>query len=56
MIDRATPVDTVKWYQCIHDAFEKFGIGRAAWTYKKMDFGLSDARLESVRKELISLL
>ncbi len=56
MIDRATPDDTVKWYQCIHDAFEKYGIGRAAWTYKKMDFGLSDARLESVRKELISLL
>lgn len=29
--------------------FEKYGIERAAWTYKKMDFGLIDERYSEVR-------
>ncbi len=56
VIDRATPGDTVKWYRQIHDTFEKHGISRCAWSYKEMDFGLSDARLDSVREELLALL
>lgn len=53
VIDRATPEDTVCWYRMIHEAFEKYGIGRAAWSYRLMDFGLSDARLDCVREELL---
>ncbi len=56
VIDLASPEDTVKWFKAIHEAFEQLGIGRAAWNYKKMDFGISDARLDGVRNELIKYL
>ena len=56
VIDLATPEDTVKWYKAIHEAFVKMGICRCSWSYKKMDFGLSDERLDNVRNELISYL
>ncbi len=56
VIDRAAPEDTVKWYKVIHEVLEKYEIARAAWNYKQMDFGLSDARLDGVRKELLQYL
>ena len=56
VIDRASPEDTVRWYRIIHDTFENHGIARSAWSYRQMDFGLSDARLDSVRNKLIPLL
>lgn len=56
VIDRAKPEDTVKWYKRINATFEKNGIARAAWSYKEMDFGLSDARLDGVRDELLKYL
>ena len=56
VIDKATPEDTVKWYKIITSVFNKYGIGRAAWTYKRMDFGLSDPRLDSCRSELLKVL
>ncbi len=55
-IDIVSPEDTVKWYKAINSVFEKHGIGRAAWNYKAMDFGLSDERLNNVHNELIKLL
>ena len=55
-IDVVTPEDTIKWYKTINSVFVKHGIGRAAWNYKAMDFGLSDERLSKVRNELIKLL
>ena len=56
VIDLAAPEDTLRWYACIHEVFEACGIGRAAWSYREMDFGLSDARLDSVREQLLPLL
>ena len=56
VIDKATPEDTVRWFRTIHEVFEKHGIARCAWSYRQMDFGLSDARLDGVRRELIPLL
>jgi len=56
VIDRATPEDTVKWYRTIHQVFEKHGISRAAWSYRQMDFGLADARMDGVRDELLRYL
>ena len=56
VIDNATPEDTLIWYRAIHTAFEKYGIGRAAWSYRQMDFGLSDRRMDGVRPELLSCL
>ena len=51
-----SPEDTVKWYRVIHDTFEKHEISRSAWSYRRMDFGLSDERMDGVRDRLIPLL
>ena len=56
VIDIVSPEDTVKWYKIIHDTFEKYEITRSAWSYRKMDFGLADERLDGVREQLIPLL
>ena len=56
VIDRARPEDTLAWFRQIHDTFERHGIARCAWSYKQMDFGLSDQRLDGVREELVRLL
>lgn len=56
VIDRVAPEEMLKWYKDISAVFNKYGIGRAAWSYKKMDFGISDARLDGVRSELLKLL
>lgn len=56
VINRATPEDTLKWYQAIHPVFEKYGIGRAAWSYREMDFGLSDDHLKHTIAKLVPYL
>ena len=56
VIEKATPEDTVKWFRTINEVFEKYQIARSAWSYRQMNFGLSDARLDGVRDELIKYL
>ena len=56
LIDCLRPEDALVWFTMIHGAFEKYGIGRAAWSYRQMDFGLSDARMDGVREELVKVL
>lgn len=56
VIEKATPEDTLEWYRLISTVFNKHGIGRAAWSYRQMDFGLADARLDEIRPELIKYL
>lgn len=56
VIDRAAPEDALNWFKDINSAFEKFGIARSAWSYKEMDFGISDKRMDSVRSELVKYL
>ncbi len=56
VIDICSPEDTVKWFRCINSVFEKYGISRCAWTYKGMDFGFTDSRLDSVRDELLKYI
>lgn len=56
VIDVVPAEDTIKWYRTINSVYEKHGIGRAAWSYKKMDFGLTDERLDGVRDELLKLI
>ena len=56
VIDNAAPEDALIWFRAIHAAFEKYGIGRAAWSYRQMDFGLSDPRMDAVRPELLRCL
>jgi len=56
VIDQATPEDTVKWLKVINAVLQKHGIARALWSYKAMDFGMSDARMDGVREELLRYL
>lgn len=51
VIDRADGIDAYKWYSLLHKTFNKYNIGRAAWSYKKMDFGLTDEYLKKVKNE-----
>ena len=56
VIDLATPEDIIAWYKTINEVFKKYNIGRAAWSYKQMNFGLSDTRLDAYREELLKYL
>jgi aryl-phospho-beta-D-glucosidase BglC (GH1 family) len=56
VIENATPEDTLKWYKAINAAFEELNIGRSAWSYKSMNFGLSDKRMAGVIDELVKYL
>ena len=56
VIDLADARDTLEWYRCICSVFDKYGIGRAAWSYKEMDFGLVDAHYDTIRDEIIRIL
>ena len=56
VIDRADPKESIKWYRDINSVFEKYGIGRAAWTYKEKDFGLIGPAYDEIRDEIIELL
>lgn len=56
VIDQAPPADTLVWLRDITAVFDKYGIGRALWTYKRKDFGLMDPHYDSVRKEMVKLL
>ena len=56
VIENAEPEEAVKWYKLINAVFEKHSIGRAAWSYKRMNFGIADERMNGVREELVKLL
>ncbi len=56
VIDRVSAEDTLRWYQCINRVFERHNIGRSAWCYKEMDFGLSRPELDKIRPELLQNL
>ena len=56
VINLATPEDTLKWYEAIGSCFNKYNIGRAAWSYKEMDFGLVDAHMDSVRDRVLKMM
>ncbi len=56
VIDVVSPEEALKWFRDLHAVFERHGIARSLWSYKQMDFGLSDARMDGVREELLSLL
>ena len=56
VIDVVPPAEAVKWFRDLHAVFERHGIARSLWSYKEMDFGLADARMDAVRRELLGLL
>lgn len=56
VIDLADPLETLKWYNIISEAFNKYKIGRSAWTYRGKDFGIVDEHMNTVIDELINKL
>ena len=56
VIDVVPPEEAVKWFRDLHAVFERHGIAHAVWSWKQMDFGLADARMDSVRDDLLKLL
>lgn len=56
VIDLADTESTVRWFKDINAAFEKYNIPRAVWTYKSMDFGLTDEHYAEVLPDILKLL
>ena len=56
VIDKADLSSTLNWYSDINCIFEKYGISRAAWTYKGKDFGITDEHYAPIFDNLIKLL
>lgn len=56
VIDLADPKDTLKWYKAINEVFVKYDIGRAAWSYKEMDFGFIDEHFAGILDEIIKYM
>ena len=56
VIDVVPPEEAVKWFRDLHRVFERHGIAHAMWSWKQMDFGLVDERMDGVRDELLTLL
>lgn len=56
MIDIVGAEDSLKWFKVINKVFEKYGISRSVWTYKEMDFGVTDSKYDGIREELIKYL
>ncbi len=46
VIENAELHSSLNWYAEINRAFENHKIGRAAWSYKKMNFGVCDSKYE----------
>ncbi|MCR4633883.1 MAG: glycoside hydrolase family 5 protein [Erysipelotrichaceae bacterium] len=56
VIDRADPLETLKWYECMGKMFEKYGISRCLWSYKEMDFGLIGPHYDTIRERILELI
>ena len=56
VIDVANSEDTLKWIQDFTSVLDKYKIGRALWSYKYMNFGLTDAHYDDVRDEMLKCL
>lgn len=56
VIDQADNASTIQWFRQIHEAFEFYGIGRALWAYKEMDYGILDPRFEGIREVILQNL
>ncbi len=56
VIDLAEPKSSLRWLKDINTCFEEYGIGRAIWSYKEMDFGIIGDHYSSIYDEIINVL
>ena len=55
VINQAPVEDTLRWFTDVNTVFEKYNIGCAVWSYKEMDFGLTEVHYDAIREELLNL-
>lgn len=53
VIEQTDPQSALNWYNDIHSVLEKYGIGRALWSYKSMNFGFSDGPLSCISDKIV---
>jgi len=56
VINHVSAPEALQWHKAIHQAFEYYGIGRAAWNYKELNYGLVDEHFKEVLGEAINYL
>ena len=56
VIEHVSPEDTLQWFTTISKVFNRHGIGRAAWTYRGMDFELCGERMQPVIDRLVKVM
>ncbi len=56
VIDKADSASTLNWYKEISKAFDDYEICRCAWSYKLMDFGITQPHCADIKNELIECL
>ena len=56
VIDVVPPEEAMYWFRDLLAVFARHGIAHSLWSYKQMDFGLSDERMDKVRPKLLTLL
>ncbi len=52
VISNAEPDELLLWFKDINAAFTRLGIGRAIWSYKGMDFGMTSEKLNGIFEQL----
>lgn len=55
VIDRAPDEDTLRWFTDLAEVFKKHDIGFCVWSYKLMDFGITDPHYERILPDLLCL-
>lgn len=56
VIDQAPVEDTLRWFQDTLSVYNKYDIGHAIWTYKQMDFGLTDDHYKPIQEQMLNIL
>lgn len=52
VINLADPESTRNWFRDFHEVLDRHQIGHAVWSYKEMDFGLTDPHYEACLKDI----
>lgn len=56
VIDQVPDERLLRWYNDISAVFNRYGIGRAAWTYREKDFGITDPCRRKIMDKIVKLL
>jgi hypothetical protein len=56
VINKAPVEDSLAWIRDLHLIFRKYNVGSALWTYKEMDFGLTENHYEEIRDAMVNII